>query len=77
MITMSSVQHGDDDRLSSMMCRARGEYLEMPGLRLTVPQAARLWALDPVMSAQVLDDLARTGFLVRARDGAYLRPSAA
>ena len=26
--------------------RARGEFLEMPGLRLTIPQAARLWGLD-------------------------------
>ena len=26
--------------------RARGEFLEMPGLRLTAPQAARLWGLE-------------------------------
>ena len=77
MTSMSPGEYGGDDRLRPLIYRARGEYLEMPGLRLTVAQAARLWALDPLMSAQVLDDLARTGFLVRSRDGAYLRPSVA
>ena len=27
--------------------RVRSEFIEMPGLRLTLPQAARLWGLDP------------------------------
>lgn len=26
--------------------RVRGEFLEMPGLRLTMPQARRLWGLE-------------------------------
>jgi hypothetical protein len=26
--------------------RVQGEFLEMPGLRLTQPQACRLWGLD-------------------------------
>ncbi len=32
-----------DDRL---LARIRGEYDEMPGLRLTFPQACRLWQID-------------------------------
>ncbi len=56
--------------------RVRGEFLEMPGLRLTPQQASRLWALDPATSEFVLDQLQSTGFLSRTREGAYLRSSA-
>lgn len=56
--------------------RIRGEFLEMPGLRLTPQQASRLWALDGATSQRVLDVLAATGFLARTREGAYLRASA-
>ncbi len=57
--------------------RVRGEFLEMPGLRLTPQQAARLWALDRVTSEHVLDRLASAGFLARTAQGAYLLASAA
>ena len=57
--------------------RIRGEFLEMPGLRLTPQQASRLWALDPATSEHVLERLTSTGFLSRTREGAYLRASAA
>jgi hypothetical protein len=57
--------------------RIRGEFLEMPGLRLTPQQAARLWALDRATSELVLDQLASAGFLARTREGAYLRHSKA
>jgi Fic family protein len=53
--------------------RIRGEFLEMPGLRLTPAQASRLWALDPSTSQRVLDDLRSSGFLERTTQGAYLR----
>ncbi|MGQ0736735.1 MAG: hypothetical protein ACT4QD_24170 [Acidobacteriota bacterium] len=43
--------------------RIRAEYREMPGLRLTVPQAARLWQVEPVRCAQALQSLARAGVL--------------
>ena len=57
--------------------RIRGEFLEMPGLRLTPQQASRLWALDAATSELVLERLTSTGFLSRTREGAYLRASAA
>ena len=56
--------------------RVRGEFLEMPGLRLTEPQARRLWALDPSLCHDVLDALVSTGFLLRTRDGAFVRVDA-
>jgi hypothetical protein len=30
----------------ALLTRARGEYREMPGMRLTIEQAMRLWDLD-------------------------------
>jgi len=50
----------------------RAEYLEMPGLCLTLAQAARLWNVDQNRCLDALDSLAREGFLCRSRDS-YLR----
>lgn len=57
--------------------RIRGEFLEMPDLRLTPQQASRLWAVDRTTSEVVLIRLTSRGFLSRTREGAYLRSSAA
>jgi len=65
-----------DDSVSRLLHRVRGEFLEMPGLRLTPAQAARLWALDRGTSEQILDGLATAGFLLRTKEGAYLLASA-
>jgi hypothetical protein len=62
-----------DDGISGLLHRIRSEYLEMPGLRLTPVQAARLWAMDTQHSQQLLDALTMTGFLFRNGQGAYLR----
>lgn len=43
--------------------RIRAEFHEMPGLRLTVPQAARLFNLEVARCARVLDGLVRNGAL--------------
>ena len=53
--------------------RLRGEFLEMPGLRLTVPQAQRLCGVDPAICKAVLDTLVDAKFLDRKRDGSYGR----
>lgn len=60
----------------SLISRARSEYLEMPGLKLTPWQAARLWGLESAMSEQVLATLVDGGFLWRNSDGVYMRRSA-
>ncbi|MDQ3171764.1 MAG: hypothetical protein M3Q55_16640 [Acidobacteriota bacterium] len=39
------------------------EFNEMPGMRLTLPQAARLWALSLDDCERVMSDLVRAGFL--------------
>lgn len=43
--------------------RIRAEYLEMPGMRLTVRQAARLFNLEGAHCAQVLEALVTDGSL--------------
>jgi hypothetical protein len=53
--------------------RVQGEFLEMPGLRLTESQARRLWGLDAGSCAALLDALVATNFLFRTRDGAFMR----
>ena len=53
--------------------RIRGEYLEMPGLRLTSAQAQRLWGLDEQTCAQLLTSLTEDRFLFRRDDGTYGR----
>lgn len=44
--------------------RVRGEFLEMPGLTLTVPQAARLFNLDRTQCLRILQSLVDSGHLV-------------
>lgn len=53
--------------------RIRGEYLEMPGLRLTCAQAQRLWGLDAPICAKLLDWLTEQRFLYRAGNGTFAR----
>lgn len=60
-------------RFEEILDRARGEFLEMPGLRLTVPQAQRLWNLDTKLCESLLSTLVESRFLVRLQDGAFIR----
>jgi hypothetical protein len=53
--------------------RVKGEFLEMPGLRLTVAQACRLWGLDVASCNALLGELIDANFLFRTRDGAFMR----
>ena len=53
--------------------RVQGEYLEMPGLRLTPAQAQRLWGLDREACDALLGALVDTKFLYRTREGAFTR----
>jgi hypothetical protein len=60
------------DDANATLWRIRGEYMEMPGLKLTVPQAARLWHLDQPSIEQLLNVLVTDGLLRRTAAGAYL-----
>lgn len=54
-----------------LLTRIRGEFAEMPGLRLTFPQACRLWHVDADTCQKVLTDLVRERFLHLTVDGSY------
>jgi hypothetical protein len=57
----------------SLLHRIRGEFGEMPGLRLTSMQAARLWHLDMMTVTALLASLVDDKFLYRTATGAYKR----
>jgi hypothetical protein len=48
---------------ASIVDRVRAEFVEMPGLELTLSQAVRLWGLGVEDCRHVLDSLADAGFL--------------
>jgi hypothetical protein len=70
-LTRADVRQGPNDE--ELIGRIRGEYLEMPGLRLTRPQARRLWGLDENTSDRLLKMLVERKFLTCGPDGAYVR----
>ncbi len=53
--------------------RVRAEFVEMPGLTLTVRQASRLFGLEQEVCRQVVDRLVRTDFLRWAAAGVVAR----
>jgi hypothetical protein len=59
--------------LDDVLRRVQGEYIEMPGLRLTPAQAQRLWGLDRAACDALLGALVDAKFLFRTRDGAFVR----
>ena len=53
--------------------RVRGEFLEMPGLQLTMAQAARLWGMDQAACRAVIDSLVEAAFLRWTPAGTIVR----
>ena len=53
--------------------RVHGEFLEMPGLRLTCRQAQRLLGLDEATCRRLLELLVDAKFLRRSGNGVYMR----
>jgi hypothetical protein len=58
--------------MDTLIARVRGEFRDMPGLRLTFAQACRLWQLDEPTCRAVLDRLVTEQVLHRTEDGAYV-----
>jgi len=57
----------------ALVDRVRGEFNEMPGLQLTIPQAARLLGIDPQACRDVIDTLVDSAFLRRTPSGTIVR----
>lgn len=68
-----SAQQQPPPPLDDVLRRVQGEYLEMPGLRLTLAQAQRLWGLDRTACDTLLGALVDAKFLFRTRDGSFVR----
>jgi Fic family protein len=49
--------------MNELVGRIRAEFLEMPGLRLTVLQASRLWGLEEDTCRRVIETLVGSSFL--------------
>ena len=60
-------------RIDDVLQRIQGEYVEMPGLRLTAAQARRLWGLERDVCDALLGALVDAKFLSQTRDGAFVR----
>jgi hypothetical protein len=60
-------------RIDDVLQRIQGEYVEMPGLRLTAAQAQRLWGLERDVCDVLLGALVDAKFLEQTRDGAFVR----
>jgi len=60
-------------RIREALERIQNEFHELPGLRLTVSQAQRLWRLDRNVCDALLAALVDARFLARTPDGAFVR----
>jgi len=74
MTSVEEIQHAPVGSLEfeRLLAIVRGEFLEMPGLRLTSQQAQRLWALDAETCESLLRTLEDAAFLRRTRGGDYV-----
>jgi hypothetical protein len=64
-----------DPNESDLHIRIRAEFAEMPGLKLTLPQASRLFNIDTARCARAFDQLVASGSLSIAH-GAFVRAGA-
>jgi hypothetical protein len=61
----------------AIVARVRGEYVEMPGLRVTLEQACRLRQVDVSTCEMLLEYLVRTGVLCKTDSGFYIAAASA
>ena len=62
-----------EEDMPALLERIRGEYREMPGLKLTPAQAQRLWGVSPERCAATLGRLVEERFLRVTPDGSFMR----
>jgi hypothetical protein len=71
------IEEGIVRTVDDVLTRVRAEYLEMPGLKLTVEQVERLCGIERTLCQSVLDSLVETKFLCVGSDGTYVRSTGA
>jgi Fic family protein len=70
VVTINRQRPGANGRV---LRRIHREFLEMPGMQLTLAQAQRLWDLDSRTCEDALAHLIERHFLARDIDGQYVR----
>ena len=73
MLQISSSHQAQTATMEQMLRRIQGEFLEMPGLRLTCRQAQRMWNLDALVCEALLAALVDVRFLVQTSDGLFIQ----
>jgi hypothetical protein len=68
-----SEQRLPDQLWHATLHRVRGEFAEMPCLRVTREQARILLGLEPATTEWILSSLAREGFLDETATGEFIR----
>jgi hypothetical protein len=58
--------------MKKALVRIQTEYVEMPGLKLTLPQAGRLFGLPVHVCNDALTILLAGGFLLQMADGSFI-----
>lgn len=59
--------------VDTLIERVRAEFDEMPGMRLTVSQASRLFGLDEELCRSVVERLVSAEYLKKMENGAVIR----
>jgi hypothetical protein len=62
----------DSPPTAASLLRIQAEYRELPGLKLTMTQAERLWALDEHTCEALLEALIASRFLRKTATDAYV-----
>ena len=70
---LPSTERRNHSAREALLCRVRCEFEEMRGLRITLPQAKRLFGLREDVCVRILDTLIHDGVLARRSDGCYGR----
>jgi hypothetical protein len=64
---------GSGETASELSSRIEAEYMEMPGLNVTLKQAQRLWTADPHTCQAVFDALVARGVVRVTTKGRFIR----
>ena len=67
------VERRDIAARRTLLRRIRREFEEMPGLSLTLAQAARLFGISPEASSRILAQFAEEGLLSLSNSRRYIR----
>jgi len=63
----------DGESRARFLGRVRSEFGEMPCMRVTCEEAARLFGLRPDICARVLEELAHASYISKGPDGRFSR----